>query len=67
MPDRTGWPKVWRAYLACGAVVAAAYYLIPATDLAPRWAAKIGLTTGSGCRRWRRSWSGCAGTGPSGR
>ena len=48
MPDRTGWPKVWRAYLACGAVVAAAYYLIPATDLAPRWAAKIGLYNGLG-------------------
>jgi len=48
MPSRPGWPRVWWAYLACGAVVAVAYYLAPATDLAPRWAAKIGLYNGLG-------------------
>jgi signal transduction histidine kinase len=48
MPSRPGWPRVWWAYLACGAVVAVAYYLVPATDLAPRWAAKIGLYNGLG-------------------
>jgi signal transduction histidine kinase len=35
-------------YLACGAVVALAYYLVPATGLVPRWAAKIGLYNGLG-------------------
>jgi hypothetical protein len=29
--------------VACGLVVALAYYLVPASGLAPRWAAKIGL------------------------
>jgi signal transduction histidine kinase len=48
MASRTGRPRAWWTYLACGAVVAAAYYLVPATDLAPRWAAKIGLYNGLG-------------------
>src|SRR4029453_3027659 len=48
MARRAGGPRAWWAYLACGAVVAAAYYLVPATDLAPRWAAKIGLYNGLG-------------------
>jgi signal transduction histidine kinase len=43
-----GWSRAWWAYLACGAVVAAAYYLVPATGLVPRWAAKIGLYNGLG-------------------
>jgi signal transduction histidine kinase len=38
---------VW-LYVACGLVVALAYYLVPASGLAPRWAAKIGLYTGLG-------------------
>jgi signal transduction histidine kinase len=41
-------PRAWLAYLAAGAVVALAYYLIPATGLVPRWAAKIGLYNGLG-------------------
>lgn len=40
---------VW-LYVACGLVVALAYYLVPASGLAPRWAAKIGLYNGLGCR-----------------
>jgi signal transduction histidine kinase len=43
-----GRSRAWLAYLACGVVVALAYYLIPATALAPRWAAKIGLYNGLG-------------------
>jgi signal transduction histidine kinase len=43
-----GLPRAWWTYLACGAVVALAYYLIPATGLVPRWAAKIGLYNGLG-------------------
>ena len=38
---------VW-VYVACGLVVALAYYLVPASGLAPRWAAKIGLYNGLG-------------------
>ena len=38
---------VW-LYVACGVVVALAYYLVPASGLAPRWAAKIGLYNGLG-------------------
>jgi hypothetical protein len=45
---KPGGPGAWRTYLACGAVVAAAYYLVPATGLVPRWAAKIGLYNGLG-------------------
>jgi signal transduction histidine kinase len=41
-------PRAWLAYLAGGAVVALAYYLVPATGLVPRWAAKIGLYNGLG-------------------
>jgi signal transduction histidine kinase len=41
-------PRAWLAYLAAGAVVALAYYLVPATGLVPRWAAKIGLYNGLG-------------------
>jgi diguanylate cyclase len=41
-------PRAWWAYLASGAVVALAYYLVPATGLVPRWAAKIGLYNGLG-------------------
>jgi signal transduction histidine kinase len=37
----------WR-YLAVGALIAVAYYLVPATGLLPRWAAKIGLYNGLG-------------------
>jgi signal transduction histidine kinase len=48
MPSRPRRPGAWRAYLAAGAAVAVAYYLVPATDLAPRWAAKIGLYNGLG-------------------
>jgi hypothetical protein len=40
--------RAWWAYLAGGAVVALAYYLVPATGLVPRWAAKIGLYNGLG-------------------
>jgi signal transduction histidine kinase len=43
-----GRPRAWWMYLACGAVVALAYYLVPATGLVPRWAAKIGLYNGLG-------------------
>jgi signal transduction histidine kinase len=43
-----GRPRAWWTYLACGAVVALAYYLVPATGLVPRWAAKIGLYNGLG-------------------
>jgi signal transduction histidine kinase len=43
-----GQPRVWWTYLASGAVVALAYYLVPATGLVPRWAAKIGLYNGLG-------------------
>jgi signal transduction histidine kinase len=43
-----GRPGAWRRYLAAGAVVALAYYLVPATGLVPRWAAKIGLYNGLG-------------------
>jgi signal transduction histidine kinase len=43
-----GRPRAWWIYLACGVVVAIAYYLIPATGLVPRWAAKIGLYNGLG-------------------
>jgi hypothetical protein len=43
-----GQPRVWWMYLASGAVVALAYYLVPATGLVPRWAAKIGLYNGLG-------------------
>jgi signal transduction histidine kinase len=45
---RRGRPGAWRRYLAAGAVVALAYYLVPATGLVPRWAAKIGLYNGLG-------------------
>jgi len=45
---QTGRPRAWWIYLACGTVVALAYYLIPATGLVPRWAAKIGLYNGLG-------------------
>ena len=38
---------VW-LYVTCGLVVALAYYLVPASGLAPRWAAKIGLYNGLG-------------------
>ena len=38
---------VW-LYVACGLVVALASYLVPASGLAPRWAAKIGLYNGLG-------------------
>jgi signal transduction histidine kinase len=41
-------PRAWWIYLAVGAVVALAYYLVPATGLVPRWAAKIGLYNGLG-------------------
>jgi signal transduction histidine kinase len=41
-------PRAWRRYLVAGAVVALAYYLVPATGLVPRWAAKIGLYNGLG-------------------
>jgi signal transduction histidine kinase len=41
-------PRAWAAYLAGGTLVALAYYLIPATGLVPRWAAKIGLYNGLG-------------------
>jgi CheY-like chemotaxis protein len=41
-------PRAWLAYLAAGAVVALACYLVPATGLVPRWAAKIGLYNGLG-------------------
>jgi signal transduction histidine kinase len=40
--------RTWSRYLAGGAVVAVAYYLVPALGLAPRWAAKIGLYNGLG-------------------
>jgi signal transduction histidine kinase len=40
--------RVWLGYLAVGALVAVAYYLVPASGLAPRWAAKIGLYNGLG-------------------
>src|SRR5437867_2962034 len=40
--------RTWSRYLAAGAVVAVAYYLVPALGLAPRWAAKIGLYNGLG-------------------
>ena len=50
-PGPGGRPRAWRTYLVCGAVVALCYYLVPATGLAPRWAAKIGLYNGLGCRR----------------
>jgi signal transduction histidine kinase len=43
-----GRPRAWWTYLACGAVVALAYYLVPAIGLVPRWAAKIGLYNGLG-------------------
>jgi signal transduction histidine kinase len=43
-----GRPGAWRRYLAAGAAVALAYYLVPATGLVPRWAAKIGLYNGLG-------------------
>ncbi len=45
---RPGRPRAWSTYLACGAVVALAYYLVPATGMVPRWAAKIGLYNGLG-------------------
>jgi signal transduction histidine kinase len=45
---QSGRSRAWWAYLACGVVVALAYYLIPATALVPRWAAKIGLYNGLG-------------------
>jgi signal transduction histidine kinase len=35
-------------YLTVGAVIAVAYYLVPAAGWAPRWAAKIGLYNGLG-------------------
>ena len=41
-------PRAWLAYLAGGALVALAYYLVPATGLVARWAAKIGLYNGLG-------------------
>ncbi|HYY80378.1 MAG TPA: sensor histidine kinase [Actinomycetes bacterium] len=40
---RPGGSRAWLAYLAAGAAVALAYYLVPALGLVPRWAAKIGL------------------------
>jgi signal transduction histidine kinase len=40
--------RAWWIYLAAGALVAVAYYLVPATGLVPRWAAKIGLYNGLG-------------------
>jgi signal transduction histidine kinase len=43
-----GRPRAWWIYLAGGVVVAVAYYLVPATGLVPRWAAKIGLYNGLG-------------------
>jgi diguanylate cyclase len=43
-----GRSRAWWAYLGCGVVVALAYYLVPATALVPRWAAKIGLYNGLG-------------------
>jgi signal transduction histidine kinase len=43
-----GRSRAWWVYLACGAAVALAYYLVPATGLVPRWAAKIGLYNGLG-------------------
>jgi len=45
-PGGRSW-AVW-LYVACGLVVALAYYLVPASGLAPRWAAKIGLYNGLG-------------------
>jgi signal transduction histidine kinase len=45
---RPGRPGAWWRYLAAGALVALAYYLVPATGLVPRWAAKIGLYNGLG-------------------
>ena len=40
--------RAWWGYLVFGLLVALAYYLVPATGLAPRWAAKIGLYNGLG-------------------
>jgi signal transduction histidine kinase len=45
---RPGRSRAWWAYLAGGVVVAVGYYLVPATGLVPRWAAKIGLYNGLG-------------------
>jgi signal transduction histidine kinase len=43
-----GRSRAWLAWLAAGVVVAVCYYLVPATGLVPRWAAKIGLYNGLG-------------------
>ena len=67
MARPSGRSRAWWAYLAGGAVVALAYYLVPATGLVPRWVAKIGLYNGLGLSAVVAIWSGCAGTGPSGR
>ena len=48
MARPSGRSRAWWAYLAGGAVVALAYYLVPAPGLVPRWAAKIGLYNGLG-------------------
>ena len=44
----SGRSRAWWGYLAVGALIAAAYYLVPAAGLVPRWAAKIGLYNGLG-------------------
>jgi diguanylate cyclase len=48
MARPSGRSRAWWAYLAGGALIAAAYYLVPATGLVPRWVAKIGLYNGLG-------------------
>ena len=48
MARPSGRSRAWWAYLAGGALIAAAYYLVPATGLVPRWVAKTGLYNGLG-------------------
>jgi signal transduction histidine kinase len=45
---RLGGSRAWQGYLAAGALVAVAYYAVPALGLVPRWAAKIVLYNGLG-------------------